>query len=449
MSTGNAGTEPKPPATRAGAGAPRLALFRREALAAAGAQPYGDPFGRAPVGWTVVALFLILVTAAAAGFLVTAQYARKETTFGLLRADGGETRVVAQNGGVVRALYVKDGNVVEKGQRLALISTEQVLSDGLALDQEILAGLEREEASVRARLAALTAGAPFDVAAMRADRRRLSEAHEAALAGIDNNDARLAIARQRLKGAEALSAQGYLPADLLRERQSDVLNLEAAVRQAESEAASTAAQISGIDARMAKLPHDLALSQAELAAQIANLAQTRAQIEGRKGYELLALKAGRVSALQASVGAAADPNKPLMTVTPADAALHAEIFVPSRAIGFIRPGQRVRLLYDAFPYQKFGPAWGVVRSISATVLSPQELNAATPLQEPVYRVTAALDRQTMLAFGRAAPLQSGMALTADVILESRSFAEWLLEPLYAIAGRSGLGPQRRSAAPAR
>ena len=65
-----------------------------------------------------------------------------------------------------------------------------------------------------------------------------------------------------------------------------------------------------------------------------------------------------MSALQASLGQAVDPAKPLMTLTPRGGALRAELYVPSRAIGFVKTGQRVRLLYDAFPYQKFGPGRG-------------------------------------------------------------------------------------------
>jgi len=136
-----------------------------------------------------------------------------------------------------------------------------------------------------------------------------------------------------------------------------------------------------------------------------------------------------------------------MTLTPEGGGLRAELYVPSRAIRFVKPGQRVRLLYDAFPYQKFGPAWGEVREVSATVLAPAEVTAAVPVQEPVYRVTAKLDAQFMRAFGAETPLAAGMALTADVILEERSFAEWLLEPLLALRARGGGVPEGASLEP--
>jgi membrane fusion protein len=50
-------------------------------------------------------------------------------------------------------------------------------------------------------------------------------------------------------------------------------------------------------------------------------------------------------------------------------------------------------------------------------------------------VIVGVARQDMLAFGRAMPLSAGMALTADIVLEERSFAEWLFEPILAMRGR--------------
>jgi membrane fusion protein len=72
------------------------------------------------------------------------------------------------------------------------------------------------------------------------------------------------------------------------------------------------------------------------------------------------------------------------------------------------------------------------------VLLPQEVNAALrteEIREPVYRVIVAVARQHMLAFGRPMPLSPGMALSADIVLEERSFVEWLFEPILAMRGR--------------
>ena len=109
--------------------------------------------------------------------------------------------------------------------------------------------------------------------------------------------------------------------------------------------------------------------------------------------------------------------------------------MPSRAIAFVAEGRRVRLLYDAFPYTRFGPGWGTVSGVSSAVLRPEEVVAAVRVAEPVYRVLVALEAPVMSAYGKEVPLQSGMALTADILLESRSFLDLLLDPLLAARGR--------------
>lgn len=116
--------------------------------------------------------------------------------------------------------------------------------------------------------------------------------------------------------------------------------------------------------------------------------------------------------------------------------MQATLFAPSRAIGMARPGQEVRLMYDAFPYQRFGSFSGRIVAISRAVLAPDEVDAPVKLQEPVYEIHVALDRQHVEAFGQALALQPGMTLNADVVLDRRSFLDWLLEPIRAVRNRA-------------
>jgi len=45
-----------------------------------------------------------------------------------------------------------------------------------------------------------------------------------------------------------------------------------------------------------------------------------------------------------------------------------------------------------------------------------------------------LDEQTVSAYGKALPLQAGMLLDADIIVDSRTLVEWILDPLYSLQG---------------
>ena len=94
-------------------------------------------------------------------------------------------------------------------------------------------------------------------------------------------------------------------------------------------------------------------------------------------------------------------------------------------------------MLQAFPHQRFGTVKGVIKDISRTVLGPTEI--AIPglkIEEPVFRVRVALAREDIQAYGEAIPLQPGMLLTADVVLDRRSLIRWLFDPLFAVAERS-------------
>lgn len=112
-----------------------------------------------------------------------------------------------------------------------------------------------------------------------------------------------------------------------------------------------------------------------------------------------------------------------------DARLQARLLVPSRAIGSVHVGDAVRLRYQAFPYQRYGSFAGAITEISKTLLAPADRDGPVTASEPVYRVTVALERQTLVAGGTTWPLQAGMQLDADVPLARRRLIEWMFEPL--------------------
>ncbi|MEL7041549.1 MAG: HlyD family efflux transporter periplasmic adaptor subunit [Pseudomonadota bacterium] len=136
----------------------------------------------------------------------------------------------------------------------------------------------------------------------------------------------------------------------------------------------------------------------------------------------------KITGLQARVGEQSVSGMPLGVILPEDSLLIAEVYLPSRAIGFVETGQLVNIQYDAFPYQKFGIAYGEISQVASTAQLPREIGVASPTGETIYRVSISLEEQSISAFARRVPLQAGMELTADLMLENRRLIEWLLEP---------------------
>ncbi|WP_404932111.1 HlyD family efflux transporter periplasmic adaptor subunit [Massilia atriviolacea] len=151
---------------------------------------------------------------------------------------------------------------------------------------------------------------------------------------------------------------------------------------------------------------------------------------------------GVVSALQVKNGTPVSLNQTLAVIVPEHgngirSALEIELWAPSRAIGMVRNGAKVKVMFDAFPYQIFGVGEGQVRFVSSAPVLPNELPIPTEMNEQLYKIRVALERDSLSAYGKQWPLAPGMRVSADLVLEERSLLDWLLDPLHAIKRRSG------------
>lgn len=407
----------------------RPALFRSEAVAFQRLQQSGEVVLIQPVParllfWALTASFALIVV-----FLVLAQYARKETVVGYLAPAAGVAKVFAPRAGTITAVHVRDGEAVEEGQPLLTVAIDQTTIDGQNVDAVLLETLHRQQASLTEQIAMQEGRAA-------SERRRLEAQIAGAQGQIAHLDEQIAVQRERAEIAgrlassvEALRANGHMAeADYQRRRDTHLenrLKLAALGQQIATRRADLAQAVASLE----QLPTAIAERVQALRGELAGAEQRIAEIEGRRAYVLRAPIAGRVSTLQAVIGRASDPHKPQLSLLPLDSVLEAELFVPTQAIGFVRTGQEVRILYDAFPYQRFGAYGGRVSRVARTMLTGADVSAPVSLQQPAYKVTVILDRQDVTAYGGRVPLQPDMLLKADILLDRRPLLAWLLDPL--------------------
>ncbi len=403
--------------------------FQRDPLRAAEAAPV--PPGAAALTWLMAALVV-----AAAAFLATGSYARKETVSGFLAPSVGVSKVFPPRGGLVVAVDVAEGQLVEAGAPLLTVRVGQTDGTGSDVDGAVLQALARQRAALVEQI-----GLERDKSAAEASRLRdradgLGREIAALQAQLASQHARTLVAEEQVTAVRDLVEKGYISVVEYKRRQDNFL----AQRQNEAALAGQIAAKQGEASQeahaLAELPDQLAARLSALRGSVADLEGRLAETAGRHAYQLRAPVAGRVSALQARVGLVADPAIPQLAIVPAGSALEAQLLVPARAIGFVSPGQAVRLAYAAFPYQRFGLHGGRVLTVSGTLLRPAELVGPVAAGDPSYRVTVALDRQSVEAFGRSFPLGPDMTLKADIVFDRRSLLDWVLDPLLSLRGRT-------------
>ena len=410
-------------------------LFRPQAVTAASGEHSSVSLPVAPMSWQVLGGFILACVALVVVFLGTAEYARKETAGGALVAAGGAVRVSALRGGVVTDLRVKEGDRVVAGQPLFTVASRQGLEAGGTLDSAVLASLDTQIQVLKEQIAAGPERVANEV-------RRLDAAIASVAAERDALGAQRRLMAERVQVTEdrrgtvaRLTQQGHSTRTALQEQDEALLARRQALAEIDRDLAAADKELGQTQLQREQLPVQQAERLAQLRLGLADRERQKAEAQAQRAQVLTAPIGGRVTALQAAPGQIVDPAKPLLTLLPDGASLLAELFVPSRAIGFVEPGQRVRLMVDAFPYQRFGTLGGSVETVSQAVLSPADVIGRTALTEPAYRVTVRLDRQVIDAFGRQVALQPDMTLKADIVLEGRSLLAWLFEPLISVRGR--------------
>ena len=411
----------------------RSYLFRQEAV----------DFQRNNREWGQVALlqslsirvtnwFITVTVALIITFLFLGQYSRKETVVGYLTPTSGTSKVFVPQQGTIRKIHINEGQQVREGQTLLTIDTDQIAANGLDVNvtmletlrsqQDLLTGQiaaeEQRTKSEGERLTAVIAGLEVEISQLQAQLKIQGE--------------RIRVEGEFVASAAALRKEGYMADADFKRRQVTLLEQKQNLNSLNQQLAARQNQLTETRYSLQQLPTVMAGKIQGLRSELAATQQRIAEIGGRRAYVIRAPAAGRVSMLQATVGQFADPRRLQMEIVPNDSVLQAELFVPTRAIGFVQAGQKVRILYEAFPYQQFGTYSGRVLKISQTILTKSDTLGPIELKEPAYRITASLDRPDIDAYGTKIPLQADMLLRADIILERRSLISWLLDPLLSV-----------------
>lgn len=418
-------------------------LFRPEVFQAKQNRWTGQIVLTRPFSLLFLTLCAAALAAALAVFATFGSYTAKTTVSGQLLPEKGVVRVYAPDAGIITAKHVADGDLVQAGDVLFTLSTARDDGNGsiqarLAAEARLKKTLEEQEIARQKRVHTA------ELAAQENTVRRLQSQMQHIRNQIAAQQRRIALSEKTLAQQRYLAKEGAVSELEKTAYENSLLELKtdlAAYKREESNLArETAAQQSSLHT----LPERQATEISQLERAAAAYSQEILDYAQRGGQTVRAAVSGYAGTLNAEVGQQADAGRMLASIVPQQSELLADLYVPSRAIGFVKQGDRVILRYQAYPYQKFGHAEGKIISVAKTALGRQELaglgniltDAAQP-NEPVYLVKVKLNSQTILAYGEQKRLQIGMVLEADILHENRKLYEWVLEPLYSVAGKLG------------
>jgi multidrug resistance efflux pump len=119
--------------------------------------------------------------------------------------------------------------------------------------------------------------------------------------------------------------------------------------------------------------------------------------------------------------------------------LQAELTVPQIGVGRIKPGQGVKLMYDAFPYERYGVRQGTVRWVSPAAVAGKD---AGNKDQVTFRALAEVVDDTIRVDGQPRPIAAGMGGRADVVIGRRTLLAYAFEPIRRLKENLADAPAR-------
>ncbi|HFC7740105.1 TPA: HlyD family secretion protein [Neisseria meningitidis] len=416
-------------------------LFRKEVFVAQQNKWTGQVILPRPFSFLFLTFCAFLIALCIIIFLIFGSYTNKTTVEGQLLPTMGVVRVYSSDIGTITHKFVEDGNFVKAGEPLFKLSTSRFGEKGnvqakLAAEANLKKTLALQELE---RLKRIHQNEQKNV---HNNIHRLNNQLENIKQQITGQNRQIRLAEKTLNKNKFLASQGAVSQQDKMTAESHLLEQRSRLESLKLEQNNAIRELDEQKITLSSLPerHKTELSQLNRA--ITEMNQEILDFDLKSEQTIRASKSGYISTINVDIGQQVEPSKLLLSIVPEQTELVANLYIPSKAVGFIKPKDKVVLRYQAYPYQKFGHATGEIISVARTALGKQELSGLgiiftnpTLLNEPAYLVKVKLEKQTIKAYGENKPLQIGMILEADILHERKKLYEWVLDPLYSISGK--------------
>ncbi|HEZ5104216.1 TPA: HlyD family efflux transporter periplasmic adaptor subunit [Neisseria meningitidis] len=416
-------------------------LFRKEVFVAQQNKWTGQVILTRPFSFLFLTFCAFLIALCIIIFLIFGSYTNKTTVEGQLLPTMGVVRVYSSDIGTITHKFVEDGNFVKAGEPLFKLSTSRFGEKGnvqakLAAEANLKKTLALQELE---RLKRIHQNEQKNV---HNNIHRLNNQLENIKQQITGQNRQIRLAEKTLNKNKFLASQGAVSQQDKMTAESHLLEQRSRLESLKREQNNAIRELDEQKITLSSLPerHKTELSQLNRA--ITEMNQEILDFDLKSEQTIRASKSVYISTINVDIGQQVEPSKLLLSIVPEQTELVANLYIPSKAVGFIKPKDKVVLRYQAYPYQKFGHATGEIISVARTALGKQELSGLgiiftnpTLLNEPAYLVKVKLEKQTIKAYGENKPLQIGMILEADILHERKKLYEWVLDPLYSISGK--------------
>ena len=368
----------------------------------------------------------------------------------------GENQIVQNlEGGIVKEILVKVGDLVEKGQPLLKIDNRKSESQ---LDSTHIKELELEAKIIRFRAEA--EGKPFDADLNETLRKNISSF-------VENERSLFLSTKKEFEASiRALEDQKKQKEQELKETQQKILHLEYSASLIQEEVDMTEPMVrQGVKSKVAfmKLQREQSkineeLNAAELSlpriesgiSELSNKiseAEEKFKNEAKEKLNEAIVEAMRVKENSRALGDQIDrtlvrspikgvvqklyihtvggvikPGENLVEIVPTNEALWLEVKIKPSDIAFIYPGQKTVVKFTAYDFAIYGSLEGKVVHISADTAKDKKENA-------FYTIHIKTNKNYLGTEAKPLKIIPGMTVSVDILTGKKSVMDYILKPI--------------------
>lgn len=403
--------------------------------------------------WSIMLFFAIAVTWAWIGEVDIVGVAH-----GKIIPSGKVKIIQPLETGVVKSIYVKEGERVKQGQPLIELDTTLVGADHTQVkDQQLALKLDRarlktildkvnQKETTSNHFIGLDDASPAQiylqkervkkqlneykarVEALKDEKKQRQAEYGAITQRIQQLDATIPLITERVKALEDL-----LKKDMVARAQWLELEQERIEQVKERDVQNN--NLLSMNASIANINQRLAAQKAEFETQllteltdaenrIAAFEQERVKAEKHVALQKLTSPVtGTVHQLAIhTIGGVVTPAQELMHIVPDEGAIEVEAWLPNKDVGFVNNGQEAEIKVETFPFTKYGTIDAEILDVSNDATSDERLGL-------VYAMRVKMFKTTMNVKEKIVSLTPGMAVTVEINMGKRRLIEFLLSPL--------------------
>jgi adhesin transport system membrane fusion protein len=379
-------------------------------------------FGNLRIGRPSVVSFLLLnaILVTMGVLVVWSAYSKvDEVTHAEGRVIPSSHMQVIQNmeGGIVKSINVKQGDVVERDDVVLSMESVQFSAELDSKRQQVLS-LMAKEARLRAEVydTPLTFTKEFSGMAAHYVSTEMSEYESRKRrlnADLSLLESQVQSGQQELDIVRKLTERGLEP-------QIELVRTQARVDEARNKMESMRRQFKSDSAtELSRVVLELNPMRQTLPAfaDKVNRTQIKAPMKGVVNRVMIN-----------TIGGVIKPGEPVIEIVPYDDNLVVEAQIRPQDIGFIHMGQSANVKFTAYDYSIFGSLKGTVTNISPDAVSKEERGQLN------YYYVARIETSTkaIQSLEKNLPIIPGMQAQVDIITGNKSVLSYLLKPLIGV-----------------